>query len=308
MSDLKIEVPQVDPLFIPFGCYESIVNILSAKLFFPIMIDGPTGVGKTFLVEQACANLGREFMRVNITNESDEDSLFGGIRLLGGDTVFQKGAVPLAMERGAVLLLDEIDLANHGRIMCLQSVLEGKGYFIKRNKEWVQPAPGFNVIATANTKGVGDVTGTYIGTQILNEAFLERFSVSYTQNYPDKNIERNILNKVADFLDLDSVSTFYFIKNLTAWAEKVRRAIAESDDKFQHTISTRRLVHILKAFSILKSEEAAMDVCLNRFDEHHKKSFIEFYNATIGTSIADDPEDFKSATVKSFDFASVTPF
>ena len=260
-------IPQKDDSFIKFGNFSDIRKIIQSRLFYPTFITGLSGNGKTFSVEQACAQLGRELIRVNITIETDEDDLIGGFRLIDGNTVWHNGPVIEALERGAVLLLDEIDLASN-KILCLQSILEGKGVFLKKIGRWVSPASGFNVIATANTKGKGSDDGRFIGTNVLNEAFLERFPVTFEQEYPTVATETKILNKICDDTE--------FCKRLADWADIIRKTFY--DGGIEEVISTRRLVHIVKAYSIFNDKAKAMQVCLNRFDDETKQSFMELYD------------------------------
>ena len=265
-------IPQKDDSFVSFGNFSDVKKIIKSGLFYPTFITGLSGNGKTFSVEQACAQLGRELIRVNITIETDEDDLIGGFRLVDGNTVWHNGPVVEALERGAVLLLDEIDLASN-KILCLQSILEGKGVFLKKVGRRVDPAPGFNVVATANTKGKGSDDGRFIGTNVLNEAFLERFPVTFEQAYPSPTTETKILEGVA--LDLQ-VEDRDFCKRLVDWADIIRKTFY--DGGVDEVISTRRLVHIIRAYSIFNNKEKAIEVCTNRFDEETKTSFIELYD------------------------------
>ena len=260
-------IPQKDDSFVKFGNFNDVKKIVQSGLFYPTFITGLSGNGKTFSVEQACAQLGRELIRVNITIETDEDDLIGGFRLVDGNTVWHNGPVIEALERGAVLLLDEIDLASN-KILCLQSILEGKGVFLKKIGRWVNPASGFNVIATANTKGKGSDDGRFIGTNVLNEAFLERFPVTFEQEYPTVAIETRILGKICDDAD--------FCKRLSDWADIIRKTFY--DGGIEEIISTRRLVHIVKAYSIFNDKEKAISVCVNRFDDDTKQAFLELYD------------------------------
>ena len=263
-------VPAKDDLFVSFGNFKHIKNIVKSAEFYPVFITGLSGNGKTFMVEQACAQAGRKMIRFNFTIETDEDDLIGGFRLIDGDTKFFKGPVIKAMEQGAVLLLDEIDLANPAKIMALQSILEGKGYFIKKTGEHITPAPGFTVIATANTKGKGSDDGRFIGTNILNEAFLERFPITCEQSYPSVSIEKKILTKAAPV----SVPAD-FIDKLVDWADIIRKTFF--DGGVDEIISTRRLVHILKAYGIFNDRMTAIEMCTNRFDDETKHAFIDLY-------------------------------
>jgi midasin (ATPase involved in ribosome maturation) len=265
-------IPEQDDTFVKFGPFTDVKKIIQSKLFYPAFITGLSGNGKTFSVEQACSQTNRELIRVNITIETDEDDLIGGFRLVDGSTVWHNGPVIEALERGAVLLLDEIDLASN-KILCLQSILEGKGVFLKKIGRWVNPAAGFNVIATANTKGKGSDDGRFIGTNVLNEAFLERFPVTFEQDYPAPSIENKILKNVADSLKVKDTD---FCKRLVDWGDIIRKTFY--DGGIEEIISTRRLVHILRAYSIFKNKAKAIQVCVNRFDEETKQSFLELYD------------------------------
>ena len=273
-------IPEKDDTFVSFGSFSDVKKIISSRLFYPVFITGLSGNGKTFCVEQACAQLGREIIRVNITIETDEDDLIGGFRLVNGETVWHNGPVIEALERGAVLLLDEVDLASN-KILCLQSILEGNGVFLKKIGKYVKPAVGFNVIATANTKGKGSDDGRFIGTNILNEAFLERFPITFEQSYPSAKVESDILRKVAEQLDCYDAD---FVDRLVAWGEIIRKTFY--DGGVDEIISTRRLVHIIRAFSIFKKRSKAIEVCVNRFDDETKSSFMELY-AKIDATVDD---------------------
>ena len=265
-------VPDLDNTFVKFGSFTDIKNIIKSKLFYPTFITGLSGNGKTFGVEQACAQLKREIVRVNITIETDEDDLIGGFRLVDGATVWHNGPVIEALERGSILLLDEIDLASN-KILCLQSILEGNGIFLKKIGRFVKPSRGFNVIATANTKGKGSDDGRFIGTNVLNEAFLERFPVTFEQDYPTVNNEVKILLAVSKTLGKVDED---FCKRLVDWADIIRKTFY--DGGIEDIISTRRLVHIIRAYSIFKDKAKAMKVCINRFDDETKQAFMELYD------------------------------
>ena len=265
-------IPDKDDTFVKFGNFGDLKKIIQSRLFYPTFITGLSGNGKTLSVEQACAQLGRELIRVNITIETDEDDLIGGFRLVDGATVWHNGPVVEALERGAILLLDEVDLASN-KILCLQSILEGKGVFLKKIGKYVRPTKGFNVFATANTKGKGSEDGRFIGTNVLNEAFLERFPVTFEQSYPTPATEQKILEGIA--LDL-GVEDRDFCKRLVDWADIIRKTFY--DGGIDEIISTRRLVHIVKAYSIFEDKTKAIGVCLNRFDDETKQSFIELYD------------------------------
>ena len=260
-------IPQKDDSFVKFGNFGDIKKIIESRVFYPTFITGLSGNGKTFSVEQACAQLGRELIRVNITIETDEDDLIGGFRLVNGETVWHNGPVIEALERGAILLLDEIDLASN-KILCLQSILEGNGVFLKKIGKFIQPTAGFNVIATANTKGKGSDDGRFIGTNVLNEAFLERFPVTFEQEYPTAATETKILNKLC--------ADENFCKRLADWADIIRKTFY--DGGIEEIISTRRLVHIIKAYNIFGDKAKAIQVCVNRFDDETKQAFLELYD------------------------------
>jgi len=268
-------VPTKDETFVPFGGFKDLKKVIQSHQFYPVFITGMSGNGKTFGVEQACAQLGRDVIRVNITIETDEDDLIGGFRLVDGNTVWHNGPVIEAMERGALLLLDEIDLASN-KILCLQSILEGNGVFLKKIGVHIQPTPGFSVIATANTKGKGSDDGRFIGTNVLNEAFLERFPITFEQHYPTPAVERQILTNVAERLNIPATGDHIdFYKHLVDWADIVRKTF--NDGGIDEIISTRRLVHVVRAYSIFGDKMKAIELCLNRFDDDTKLSFMQLY-------------------------------
>ena len=264
-------IPTKDDTFVQFGSFQDVKKIIQSRLFYPTFITGLSGNGKTFSVEQACASLKRELIRVNITIETDEDDLIGGFRLLNGQTVWHNGPIIEALERGSILLLDEIDLASN-KILCLQSILEGKGVFLKKIGRYVKPAPGFNVIATANTKGKGSEDGRFIGTNILNEAFLERFAITIEQPYATTATEKRIvLGSMKKYGSVDEE----FATNLVTWAEVIRKTFF--DGGVDEVISTRRLDHIVKAFAIFGDKMQSIELCVARFDEDTKASFLDLY-------------------------------
>ncbi len=274
-------VPENDDTFVKFGSFTDVKKILQSKLFYPAFITGLSGNGKTFSVEQACAQLKRELIRVNITIETDEDDLIGGFRLVNGETVWHNGPVVEALERGAVLLLDEIDLASN-KILCLQSILEGNGVFLKKIGRFVKPKAGFNVFATANTKGKGSDDGRFIGTNVLNEAFLERFPVTFEQEYPSVSVETKILQR-------SGLEDNEFCKRLVDWADIIRKTF--NDGGIDELISTRRLVHIANAYKIFNDKAKAIEVCVNRFDDETKDSFMELYDKVDADVDFDKAED-----------------
>jgi len=278
-------VPTKDSTFVPFGNFADVKQVIKSNLFYPTFITGLSGNGKTFSVEQACAQLGRELIRVNITIETDEDDLIGGFRLVDGATVWHNGPVIEALQRGAILLLDEIDLASN-KILCLQSILEGKGIFLKKIGQYITPTEGFNVIATANTKGKGSDDGRFIGTNVLNEAFLERFPITFDQSYPSVVTETKMLKGYAKTLGIDDAT---FCKRLADWGDIIRKTFY--DGGVDEIISTRRLVHIIRAYSIFGDKAKAINICLNRFDDETRQSFMDLYGAV------DNDVDFESSEV-----------
>jgi len=285
-------VPKKDPIFVSFGNYPDVKQIVKSNQFYPVFITGLSGNGKTMGVTQACAELKKELIRVNITIETDEDDLLGGYRLKDGQTVWQNGPVIEAMERGAVLLLDEVDLASN-KIMCLQPILEGSGVFVKKINKFVKPKEGFNVIATANTKGQGSEDGKFIGTNVLNEAFLERFPITFEQSYPTMKIEKKILTNT---LKAAGKTDDKFIDKLTTWADVIRKTYF--DGGVDEIISTRRLVHITQAFAIFDNKMKAIQMCTNRFDDDTKNSFVELYTKVdAGANAESIMEDQKKASL-----------
>jgi MoxR-like ATPase len=282
-------VPEKDELFVPFGNFKVVRDIIKSRMFYPIFITGLSGNGKTYMVEQACAATKREVIRVNFTVETDEDDLIGGFRLVDGETKFFKGPVISAMEKGAILLCDEIDLANPAKVMCLQSILEGSGYFIKKTGEYITPADGFTVIATANTKGKGSDDGRFIGTNILNEAFLERYPITCEQDYPSVSIERKILTRVMESIGVDDLE---FVEKLTDWADIIRKTFA--DGGVDEIISTRRLVHIVRAHAIFDDRMTSIEMCTNRFDEETKLAFRDLYTKLDAGVITAEEDEIDS--------------
>ena len=271
-TSTKSNIPTKDPLFVPFGNFSDVNSIFKSNMFYPIYVTGLSGNGKTFMIEQAAAKAGREMFRINITVETDEDDLLGGFRLVDGETVWFDGPVVEAMRKGAVLLLDEVDLAST-KIMCLQPVLEGKGVFLKKINEFVECSPGFNVVATANTKGKGDDSGNFIGAGVLNEAFLERFPITVEQDYPSNTVEKKILGKVFDALNINDSE---FIEKLVNWADIIRKTYTEG--AIDELVTTRRLVHISNAYAIFGMDRMkAISMCVNRFDDETKTAMIDLY-------------------------------
>lgn len=268
-------VPNVDPLYVPFGFFDKMLKVVTSNQFYPVFVAGLSGNGKTMMVEQVCAKLKREFMRVNITPETDEDDLIGGFRLIDGETRWYDGPVLQAMKSGAILCLDEIDRGSN-KLMCLQGILEGKPIFVKKTGETVRPAPGFNVIATANTKGKGDETGRFMAATILDDAFLERFPITVEQEYPSTSVESKILTRVFDSLGLQDKE---FSEILVKWADIIRKTFQEG--AIDELISTRRLVSIAKAYQIFGDRTEAITYCINRFDAETKTAFMDLYTKLV---------------------------
>ena len=290
MDNQETYVPEKYLGYVPWGNFNVLKDIIKSEIFYPVFITGLSGNGKTLMVKELCARLNREFVRANITVETDEDDLIGGFRLLNGETVWHDGPVVTAMKRGSILLLDEIDLASN-KIMCLQPVLEGSSIYLKKIGKWVHPAEGFNIIATANTKGQGSEDGRFIGTNVMNESFLERFPVTIEQSYPTGKIEEKIL--VNELAKRDIVEKS-FVENLVKWADVIRKTFYEGG--VDEIISTRRLVHIANAFGIFEDKVKAITMCISRFDSETKDSFLDLYtkiDAGIEVSVvgADDDDD-----------------
>ncbi len=278
-------IAQVDPTFVPWGSFSDIGKIIKSQMFYPVYISGLSGNGKTFMVEQAAAKAKREFIRVQINPETDEDDLLGGFRLINGETVFSKGPVLKAMENGAILLLDEIDRATN-KIMCLQGILEGKPVLVKKTGETISPAPGFNVIATANTKGKGSEDGRFVAASIIDDAFLERFTVAIDQQFPSAKTEKKIvLNHMKKFGSSDDT----FAEKLVTWADIIRKTFY--DDGVDEVISTRRLCHIVQTYSIFNDKLKAIELCIARFDDDTKAAFLDLYTKVDdGTQVSYEDE------------------
>ena len=279
VDDSDVSIPVKYPDYVPFGFYKDLRNVVKSNMFYPVFITGLSGNGKTLMVEQVCAELGRECIRVNISIETDESDLLGGPTLVDGNVVNRDGPVITAMKRGAILLMDEVDRGSN-KLMCLQGILEGKPYYNKKNGEMVYPKNGFSIIATANTKGRGSEEGRYL-SQILDDAFLERFPITVEQEYPDVKTEKKILTPLIDDQD--------FVENLTQWADVVRQSFDQGAT--DEIISTRRLVHIAKAYKIFGDRMKAIELCVSRFDTDTKMAFLDLYskvdakvNAPVGTS------------------------
>ena len=278
-------VAKVDPTFVPWGSFSDVVKIIKSEMFYPVYVSGLSGNGKTFMVEQAAAKLNREFIRVQINPETDEDDLLGGFRLINGETVFSKGPVLKAMENGAILLLDEIDRATN-KIMCLQGILEGKPVLVKKTGETIAPAPGFNVIATANTKGKGSDDGRFTAASIIDDAFLERFTVAIDQQFPSQSIEKKIIAKHMEKFGKTDVE---FAEKLVTWADIIRKTFY--DDGVDEVISTRRLCHIVQTYSIFNDKMKSIDLCIARFDDDTKAAFLDLYTKVDDGVINNETEE-----------------
>ena len=272
MEDNVKIIPEKMSNYVPFGHFKDVKNIIKSKIFFPVFVTGLSGNGKTLMIEQVCAQLKRELYRVNITIETDEDDLMGGHTLVNGNIVYREGPVVKAMRKGAVLLLDEVDLGSN-KLMCLQSVLEGKGYLIKKTGEWVSPKEGFTILATANTKGQGSEDGKFIGTQIMNEAMLERFAITMQQEYPPVTTERKILEKE---MALTGEVDKEFTTKLVDWADIIRKTFYEG--AIDDVITTRRLVHIVNAYKMFGDKLKSITMCISRFDEETRNAVLDLYS------------------------------
>src|SRR6056300_5557 len=282
-------IPAKDSTFVPFGFYKDLKKVLESQMFYPVFISGLSGNGKTTMVEQICANLKREAIRVNISIETDEDDLIGGNTLVDGNVVYREGPVLTAMKRGAVLILDEVDRGSN-KLMCLQAILEGKAYFNKKTGETVAPANGFTIVATANTKGRGSDDGKFISAQLLDEAFLERFAITVEQEYPTAAVEKRIiLNKMgkAGYTDEE------FATHLVTWSEVIRKTFFEG--AIDELVSTRRLEHIVNAYGVFKDKIKAITLCTNRFDADTKAAFIDLYTK-VDPANPESVEDEKASS------------
>jgi len=271
-SSEEVFVPEKDSTFVKWGYFADVSKIIKSKMFYPMYVAGLSGNGKTMMIEQACAAANREYVRVQITPETDEDDLIGGFRLLDGETVFAKGPVIKAMESGSILLIDEIDRGSN-KLMALQGVLEGKPVLIKKTGEVVHPAPGFNVIGTANTKGQGDDAGRFISASIIDEAFLERFTITLEQPYPSASVEKKI---VKNHMEKFGANDSEFVDKLVAWGQAIRKTFL--DGGVDEIVSTRRLCHIVQTFSIFNDRMKAIELCVNRFDEDTRSGFLDLYS------------------------------
>jgi MoxR-like ATPase len=266
-------IPKKDPNFVPFGNYTDVENIIKSGIFYPVYISGPTGNGKSTMVEQICAKHKKPLIRVNLNMMTDEEQLIGSKTLQEGNVEVVEGPVLIAMRNGTTLLLDEIDAGSANTLLCLQPILEGKPYYFKLKNEMIVPADGFNILATANTKGKGSDDGRYIGTNILNEAFLERFAVTFDQEYPSAKVEVKIIkNLMETYQCVDDE----FAETLVKWADAIRRTF--EDGGVDETITTRRMIHIVRAFAIFKKREKAVELCCNRFDAATKAAFTDLYD------------------------------
>lgn len=286
---LKVEVndlvPNKDGTYVPFGFHKDLTTIISSNHFYPVFIAGLSGNGKTTMVEQVCANLKRECIRVNISIETDEDDLIGGNTLVNGNVVYREGPVTIAMKRGAVLILDEVDRGSN-KLMCLQAILEGKPYFNKKTGETIHPTPGFNIVATANTKGHGSDSGKYMAAQILDDAFLERFAVTIEQEYPSSKVEKKIIMKKmhrVEKVDED------FADKLVQWSDIIRKTFR--DGAIDDLISTRRLEHIVNAYAMFGDRMKAINLCIARFDEETKTSFLDLYTKVDASTVMPNSEE-----------------
>jgi MoxR-like ATPase len=296
-TNTKALIPVKDPNFVPFGNFTDLENIIKSGIFYPAYISGPTGNGKSTMVEQICAKHKKPLIRINLNMMTDEEQLIGSKTLEEGNVKIVEGPVLIAMRNGTTLLLDEIDAGSANTLLCLQPILEGKPYYFKLKNEMIVPAAGFNVIATANTKGKGSDDGRYIGTNILNEAFLERFAVTFEQEYPNAKIEVKI---VKNLMETYSCLDEEFAETLVKWADAIRRTF--EDGGVDETITTRRMIHIVRAFAIFKNREKAVELCCNRFDAATKAAFIDLFDKVANPQpepvvVAEEPKKPESDEV-----------
>ena len=296
-TNTKALIPVKDPNFVPFGSYTDLENIIKSGIFYPAYISGPTGNGKSTMVEQICAKHKKPLIRVNLNMMTDEEQLIGSKTLEEGNVKVVEGPVLIAMRNGTTLLLDEIDAGSANTLLCLQPILEGKPYYFKLKNEMIIPAPGFNVIATANTKGKGSDDGRYIGTNILNEAFLERFAVTFEQEYPAAKVEVKI---VKNLMQTYSCVDEEFAETLVKWADAIRRTF--EDGGVDETITTRRMIHIVRAFAIFKDRMKAVQLCCNRFDAATKTAFIDLFDKVANPQpepvvVAEEPKKPESEEI-----------
>ena len=294
--EIKDLVPSKDSTFVPFGFYKDLKTIVGSNSFYPVFVTGLSGNGKTTMVEQVCASLNRECIRVNISIETDEDDLIGGNTLVDGNVVYREGPVSIAMKRGAILILDEVDRGSN-KLMCLQAILEGKPYFNKKTGETIYPAPGFNIIATANTKGQGTEDGKFITAQILDDAFLERFAITVEQEYPTPSIEKKILIKKMERVDRVDED---FADKLTIWSEIIRKTYL--DGGVDEVISTRRLEHVVNAFAMFGDRIKAVTLCVSRFNTETKNSFIDLYTKIDAGEEVGEPTETSEEEYESLPF------
>ena len=287
MLDPSSLIPKRDTNYVPFGNYRDLETIITSKMFYPVYVSGPTGNGKSTTVEQICAKHKTPLIRVNLNTMTDEDQLIGSKTLVDGNVQIVEGPVVLAMRMGIPLLLDEIDAGGANTLLCLQPILEGKAFYFKLKNEMIIPAKGFNIFATANTKGKGSDDGRYIGTNVLNEAFLERFAVTFNQDYPSASIEKKIVVNLMNHYECVNLE---YADTLVKWADVIRKTFDAGG--VDETITTRRLVHIVRAFSIFKDQKKAIELCTNRFDDATRLAFIDLFDKVSsgeeGTEVSTD--------------------
>jgi len=298
-SNTESLIPKKDPNFVPFGNYSDVETIIKTKIFYPTFISGPTGNGKSTMVEQICAKHKRALIRVNLNMMTDEEQLIGSKTLEDGNVEIVEGPVLIAMRTGTALLLDEIDAGSANTLLCLQPILEGKPYYFKLKNEMIVPAEGFNIFATANTKGKGSDDGRYIGTNVLNEAFLERFAVTFEQDYPNAKTEQKIIENLMDFYNCKDVE---FAETLVKWADAIRRTFA--DGGVDENITTRRMTHIVRAFAIFKDRTKAVELCCNRFDSATKTAFLDLFDKVANPA----PEVVTATEAPAIDPSDEIPF
>ena len=286
-SNINSLIPEKDSTYVPFGNYTDLEMIIRSKRFYPTFITGPTGNGKSMMIEQICAKLKRPLIRINLNMLSDEEQLIGTKTLEDGNVKIVEGPVLIAMRAGIPILLDEIDAGQANTLMCLQSILEGKPYYFKLKNEKITPTQGFNIFAAANTKGKGSEDGRYMGTNVLNEAFLERFAVTFEQEYPSAKVEIKIINNLMKYFGCENPK---FAETLVKWAEAIRKT--NDDGGIDENITTRRIAHIVQAYSIFGNTKKAIQLCCNRFDKNTKEAFLDLFD-----KVSDEPAVTSTAII-----------
>ena len=272
-TDISGSIPTLKKHYVQWGNYKDVERLLASNKFFALYLTGDSGTGKDIMIEQACAKLGRAMIRVQITRETKEDQLVGSKSLVNGNIVYEDGPIVWAAENGACINLSEISAGDANELLCLQHVLEGDAFFVKSANKWVTPKAGFCVIATDNTKGMGSDSGKFVGTNILNSAFLERFKMTMEQQYPPVKIEREILAK--EMLRHKSEVDTKFIEELSDWVAVIRKTYM--DEGIDEQITTRRACHIVDVHCNFFPVDKAIQLCTARFDDTTQAAFLTLW-------------------------------